>query len=93
MMNLALYLDSGIHQGGWRHPQAATTGGRNWPLYRKIAQRAEASKLDMIFVADKLAIDDVYGGHLAHTVQHRQVGWSEPLTLLAALARSPIILA
>lgn len=86
MMNLALYLDSGIHQGGWRHPQAATTGGRNWPLYRKIAQRAEAAKLDMIFVADKLAIDDVYGGHLAHTVQHRQVGWSEPLTLLAALA-------
>lgn len=86
MMNLALYLDSGIHQGGWRHPRAATTGGSNWPLYRKIAQRAEAAKLDMIFVADKLAIDDVYGGHLAHTVQHRQVGWSEPLTLLAALA-------
>ena len=86
MMNLALYLDSGIHQGGWRHPLAATTGGSNWPLYRKIAQRAEAAKLDMIFVADKLAIDDVYGGHLAHTVQHRQVGWSEPLTLLAALA-------
>lgn len=86
MMNLALYLDSGIHQGGWRHPRAATTGGSNWPLYRKIAQRAEAAKLDMTFVADKLAIDDVYGGHLAHTVQHRQVGWSEPLTLLAALA-------
>ncbi|WP_081998072.1 MULTISPECIES: NtaA/DmoA family FMN-dependent monooxygenase [Pantoea] len=86
MMNLALYLDSGIHQGGWRHPRAATTGGSNWPLYRKIAQRAEAAKLDMIFVADKLAIDNVYGGHLAHTVQHRQVGWSEPLTLLAALA-------
>ncbi|ALV94352.1 nitrilotriacetate monooxygenase [Pantoea rodasii] len=85
-MNLALYLDSGIHQGGWRHPRAATTGGSNWPLYRKIAQRAEAAKLDMIFVADKLAIDNVYGGHLAHTVQHRQVGWSEPLTLLAALA-------
>lgn len=86
MMNLALYLDSGIHQGGWRHPDSAATGGSNWPLYHKIAQRAEDAKLDMIFVADKLAIDDVYGGHLAHTVQHRQVGWSEPLTLLAALA-------
>jgi alkanesulfonate monooxygenase SsuD/methylene tetrahydromethanopterin reductase-like flavin-dependent oxidoreductase (luciferase family) len=27
-----------------------------------------------------------YGGYLVHTVEHHQVGWSEALTLLAALA-------
>lgn len=86
MMNLALYLDAGIHQGGWRHPDAVASGGTNWPLYRTVAQRAEAAKLDMIFVADKLAIDDIYGGDLSKTVHSRQVGWAEPLTLLAALA-------
>ncbi|OQP30687.1 NtaA/DmoA family FMN-dependent monooxygenase [Pantoea latae] len=86
MMNLALYLDAGIHQGGWRHPEAVSSGGSNWPLFRRIAQQAEAAKLDMIFVADKLAIDDIYGGDLSATVRSRPQGWSEPLTLLAALA-------
>jgi len=86
MMNLALYLDAGIHQGGWRHPDAVSSGGTNWPLFRRIAQQAEAAKLDMIFVADKLAIDDIYGGDLSATVRSRPQGWSEPLTLLAALA-------
>ncbi|WP_313611802.1 NtaA/DmoA family FMN-dependent monooxygenase [Pantoea piersonii] len=86
MMNIALYLDAGIHQGGWRHPEAVSSGGTNWPLFRRIAQQAEAAKLDMIFVADKLAIDDIYGGDLSATVRSRPQGWSEPLTLLAALA-------
>ena len=86
MMNLALYLDAGIHQGGWRYPQAARDNGSRWPLLRSIALRAEAAKLDMVFIADKLAIDDIYGGELTATVRSRPQGWSEPLTLLAALA-------
>ena len=73
MMNIALYLDAGIHQGGWRHPDAVSSGGTRWPLFRRIAQQAEAAKIDMIFVADKLAIDDIYGGDLSATVRSRRL--------------------
>ena len=86
MMHLALYLEAGTHQGGWRHPASASTGTVDWPLYKKIARRAEAACLDMLFVADKLSIDDNYGGHLRDTVRYRPVVRPEPLTLLAALA-------
>lgn len=86
MMHLALYLEAGIHQGGWRHPDSAIGGGVDWRLYKKIARRAEAACLDMLFVADKLSIDDSYGGHFADTVKYRSVARPEPLTLLAALA-------
>lgn len=86
MMHLALYLEAGTHQGGWRHPDSASTGTVDWPLYKKIARRAEAAKLDMLFVADKLSIDDNFGGHFSETVRYRAVVRPEPLTLLSALA-------
>jgi alkanesulfonate monooxygenase SsuD/methylene tetrahydromethanopterin reductase-like flavin-dependent oxidoreductase (luciferase family) len=86
MMHLALYLEAGTHQGGWRHPDSAASGSVDWRLYKKIAQRAEAARLDLLFVADKLSIDDNYGGHFANTVKYRPVVRPEPLTLLAALA-------
>lgn len=86
MMHLALYLEAGTHQGGWRHPASASTGSVDWPLYKHIARRAEAAKLDLLFVADKLSIDDNYGGHFAETVKRRAVVRPEPLTLLSALA-------
>ena len=85
-MHLALYLEAGVHQGGWRHPDSASTGSVDWRLYKKIARRAEQACLDMLFVADKLSIDDNYGGHFADTVKYRPVVRPEPLTLLAALA-------
>lgn len=85
-MHLALYLEAGTHLGGWRLPESATSGGVDWPLYKTIARRAEAAKLDMLFVADKLSIDDNYGQHFAETVKHRLVTRPEPLTTLAALA-------
>ena len=85
-MHLVLYLEAGTHLGGWRLPESATSGTVDWPLYRKVAQRAEAAKLDMVFVADKLSIDDNYGQHFADTVKYRLVTRPEPLTLLAALA-------
>ena len=85
-MHLALYLEAGTHQGGWRHPDSASSGSIDWRLYKKIARRAEAACLDMLFVADKLSIDDNYGGHFADTVRYRPVARPEPLTLLAALA-------
>lgn len=54
-MHLALYLEAGTHLGGWRLPESATSGGVDWALYKTVARRAEAAKLDMLFVADKLA--------------------------------------
>lgn len=86
MMHLALYLEAGTHQGGWRYPDSASTGSVDWPLYKAIARRAEAACLDLLFVADKLSIDDNYGGHFSETVRYRPVVRPEPLTLLAALA-------
>lgn len=86
MMHLALYLEAGTHQGGWRHPDSSSSGTVDWPLYKKIARRAEAAKLDMLFVADKLSIDDNFGGHFSDTVKYRAVVRPEPITLLSALA-------
>lgn len=85
-MHLALYLEAGTHLGGWRLPESATAGGVDWPLYRQIATRAEAAKIDMLFVADKLSIDDNFGKHFADTVKYRLVTRPEPMTMLAALA-------
>ncbi|KJF70746.1 LLM class flavin-dependent oxidoreductase [Agrobacterium rhizogenes] len=84
-MHLALYLEAGTHLGGWRLPESATSGGVDWALYKTVARRAEAAKLDMLFVADKLSIDDNYGQHFADTVKYRLVTRPEPLTTLAAL--------
>lgn len=85
-MHLALYLEGGTHLGGWRLAESVTTGGIDWPLYRRIAQRAEAAKLDLLFIADKLSIDDNFGGSFHETVENRLVSWPEPLTLMSGLA-------
>jgi FMN-dependent oxidoreductase (nitrilotriacetate monooxygenase family) len=85
-MHLALYVsESGIHHGGWRHPAAAVVDPFDWTYYRDLAARAEAACLDMLFIADKLAIDDLYGGTFDATVAYRANARPEPITLLAAL--------
>lgn len=85
-MHLALFVTGdGIHHGGWRHP-TAQPGIDDFEFYRGLAERAEAAKLDMLFVADKLGIDDIYGGHVDTTVRYRSARASEPITLLSALA-------
>ncbi len=85
-MHLALLVsESGIHLGGWRHPAAAIVDPFDWTYYRDLAIRAEAACLDMVFMADKLAIDDLYGGNFDATVAYRANARPEPITLLAAL--------
>ncbi|RZM32305.1 MAG: LLM class flavin-dependent oxidoreductase [Sphingomonas sp.] len=85
-MHLALFVTAdGIHHGGWRHPQASGAD-QSFGFYRRLAAQAEAAKLDMLFVADKLAVDDLYGNHFATTVRYRASRGTEPLTLLSALA-------
>ena len=85
-MHLALYLsESGIHLGGWRHPAAATIDPFDWTYYRDLAMRAERACLDLVFLADKLAVDDLYGGDFDASVAYRPNARPEPVTLLAAL--------
>ena len=85
-MHLALYLsESGIHLGGWRHPTATPVDPFDWTYYQDLAIRAEAACLDMVFMADKLAIDDLYGGNFEASVAYRPGARPEPVTLLAAL--------
>jgi FMN-dependent oxidoreductase (nitrilotriacetate monooxygenase family) len=85
-MHLALFVTpDGIHHGGWRHP-SADPGRGDFAFFKALAQRAEAAKLDLLFVADKLGIDDIFGGDIATTIRYRPSRGTEPLTLLSALA-------
>lgn len=86
-MHLALFLSlSGSHLAGWRHPLARHGNPFDIENYVRIAEAAEAAKLDMLFVADKLSIDDIYGGTFEAAVRLRPAIHVEPLTLLSALA-------
>lgn len=86
-MHLALFMSfSGTHLAGWRHPLAEHGDPFDIGRYARLAAAAEAAKLDMIFIADKLSIDDIYGGTFDAAVRLRPSIHPEPLTLLSALA-------
>lgn len=86
-MHLALFLTlSGLHLGAWRHTSSSHADPMDIRAYASLARKAEQAALDMIFVADKLAIDSTYGGSIEATVSSRAVGSPEPLTLLSALS-------
>jgi N-acetyl-S-(2-succino)cysteine monooxygenase len=78
-MRLGVFVQApGHHVGGWRHPDAVTTGWPNLGLMQHIAASAERAKFDMFFLGDGFATG--YGEHPA------TIGKFEPLTLLSALA-------
>jgi FMN-dependent oxidoreductase (nitrilotriacetate monooxygenase family) len=78
-MRLGVFVQvPGHHVGGWRHPDAVTTGWPNLPLMQHIAATAERAKFDMFFLGDGFATG--YGEHPS------TIGKFEPLTLLSALA-------
>lgn len=86
-MHLALFVtEAGMHAGGWRHPDAAPVRPFDLGFYRDLAQKAEAAKLDILFVADKVGLDDLYGGSVGATVARRPNARPEPVTLVSALA-------
>ncbi len=77
-MHLGVFvLGSGHHVGGWRLPDAEA-GAENLDLLCRIARKAEAGKLDMVFFAD--ALNSSPGMHPSVVVRY------EPITLLSALA-------
>ena len=78
-MRLGVFVQApGHHVGGWRHPDAVTTGWPNLGLMQQIAATAERAKFDMFFLGDGFATG--YGEHPS------TIGKFEPMTLLAALA-------
>lgn len=78
-------VQNGAHSSGWRHAQADPHVANDFRAYARIVQRAEAAKMDFVFLADGAAVriphrsaeDLSYHGHIDRF---------EPLTLLSALA-------
>ena len=85
-MSLAVFLtaDGNYHHLGWRHPDAWVDGGSNFERWIEFARIAEAAKLDMLFIADQIAI--VGGDELEAIENSSKVTRMEPVTLLSALA-------
>lgn len=85
-MNLAVFLTScgNYHHLGWRHPEAWVDGSTNFQRWAQFARIAESAKLDMLFIADQIAI---VGGDELHAIENSsKVNRFEPMTLLSALA-------
>ena len=85
-MNLAVFLtaDGNYHHLGWRRPDAWVDGGSNFQRWIDLAGIAEAAKLDMLFIADQIAV--VGGDDLDSITNSSKVARLEPMTLLSALA-------
>ncbi len=66
------------NMSAWRHPAAQVDASINLDYAKKIARKAEQGKLDFLFVADGLFINEKSIPHFLNRF--------EPLTLLSALA-------
>jgi len=62
----------------WRHPDVQTDASVNLEFYKHQAQKAEAGKFDLVFVADGLFINEKSLPHFLNRF--------EPITILSALA-------
>ncbi|MBV9796184.1 MAG: LLM class flavin-dependent oxidoreductase, partial [Actinobacteria bacterium] len=71
-------LNAGVFGGSWRFPGTDPVGSFTAEHYTSIARRAEAAKLDAVFLAD--------GPVLAPDLTYRPGNNLEPTTVLAAIA-------
>ncbi|NUU60086.1 LLM class flavin-dependent oxidoreductase [Paenibacillus agri] len=78
ILNLALQ-NSGSHKGAWRHESTQLKDIHDIKQYLRIAQKAEAARIDSLFIADGLSIE-------ATAVQYSPIFGFEPLTLLSSIA-------
>ncbi|MNI08213.1 Nitrilotriacetate monooxygenase component A [compost metagenome] len=78
ILNLVLQ-NSGSHKGAWRHESAQLNEIHDIKQYQRIAQKAEAARIDSLFIPDGLSIE-------VKAVQHSPIFGFEPLTLLASIA-------
>jgi FMN-dependent oxidoreductase (nitrilotriacetate monooxygenase family) len=78
-LRLNLFIQSrGHHEASWRHPKASTAALTDINYFIDLARKAEAAKLDSIFLADQLA--------LADDVASAGRTWLEPITALGGIA-------
>ncbi|UQZ82306.1 Putative monooxygenase MoxC [Paenibacillus konkukensis] len=68
----------GGNMGAWRHPDAIADASVNFDFYKQQAQKAEAGKFDLVFIADGLYINEKSLPHFLNRF--------EPITILSALA-------
>jgi len=78
-LKLAVNLrGTGGSMSEWRHPDSEADASVNFELYKEWAQKAEAARLDIIFIADGLYITEQSMPHFLNRF--------EPISLLSALA-------
>src|SRR6201996_3884247 len=82
ILSAFFFNPQGDHRMSWRHPDAPGREIFDLGYYRRLAEAAEAAKLDAVFIADHVAIWDSFESNIAHYPNARL----EPLTLLCALA-------
>ncbi|KWV48513.1 nitrilotriacetate monooxygenase [Bradyrhizobium macuxiense] len=80
----AFFNPTGHHVASWRHAQSQADAGVNFEHYVEIAQTAERAKMDMVFLADNVAVREAHPEALARSAQY--IANMEPITLLSALA-------
>ncbi|MBN3780422.1 NtaA/DmoA family FMN-dependent monooxygenase [Burkholderia sp. Ac-20345] len=86
-MHLALFLaPAGCHHAGWRALAESTPDPLDVMQLVELTRRAEAAKFDLVFMADKLSIDDIYGGSFADALAVRALEWPDPFAVLSALS-------
>ncbi|HSV41118.1 MAG TPA: LLM class flavin-dependent oxidoreductase [Nocardioidaceae bacterium] len=73
----AFLHDTGHHEASWRHPDSGVERIGDITWWQEIARKAEAAKLDAVFLAD---------GPAWWGTGHRPSNQFEPITLLTALA-------
>jgi alkanesulfonate monooxygenase SsuD/methylene tetrahydromethanopterin reductase-like flavin-dependent oxidoreductase (luciferase family) len=71
-------LNAGVFGGSWRFPGTDPLASYTIEHYTSIARKAEAAKLDAVFLADTPALDP--------TIRHRTGNNLEPTTVLARVA-------
>ncbi|WP_315138345.1 LLM class flavin-dependent oxidoreductase [Achromobacter marplatensis] len=82
----AFLLHTGHHIAAWRHQDVPAHQALDFDYYRKIAQIAESGKLDAIFLADHIGINQASGEDIEVQQRSARAVFFEPLTLLSALA-------
>src|SRR6478736_4309185 len=73
----AFLHDTGHHEASWRHPESSVEQIGDVAWWQGLARKAEAAKLDAVFLAD---------GPAWWGTGHRPANQFEPITLLTALA-------
>jgi FMN-dependent oxidoreductase (nitrilotriacetate monooxygenase family) len=77
---------NGTSGNSWRHPDNTTINYRDLSYWTSLARRAEAAKLDFIFLADSFGYPSLNGVVPEEAIRDADLSRSDPLVLVSALA-------